>query len=58
MAIRIDENKEGHFHGDKVKMTGRKDDTTYSITIYEFVFLEGRSQGETFWQAITQPILL
>ena len=52
MAITIDENKEGYFHGDKVKQTGKKDDTTYSITFYEFIFVEGHLAGETFWQSI------
>ena len=52
MAMHVDENKEGYVHGDKAKMTGKKDDTTYSITFYEFIFLEGHLQGETFWQNI------
>jgi len=54
MAITIDENKEGYFHGDKVKLTGKKDETTYSIPIYELIFIEGRFTGETLWQSIRE----
>ena len=52
MAITIDSNKEGYFHGDKVKLTGKKDKTTYSFPLSEFVFVDGRFKGETFWQPI------
>ncbi len=50
MSITVDEKQEGYFKGDAVRMTGRKDDTTYSITIFEYVFIDGRFAGEKFWQ--------
>lgn len=46
--VTVDKNNEGYFHGDKVRMTGKKDDTTYSITFYEFEFLEGHNKGQLF----------
>ncbi len=52
MAISVDENGEGYFHGDKVKVTGKKDEATYSFPICEFQFTEGHYKGETIWQPI------
>lgn len=52
MAINVDEHGEGYFHGDKVELTGKKDDTTYSFPICEFVFVEGCYKGESIWQPI------
>lgn len=46
--VTVDKNNEGYFYGDKVRMTGKKDDTTYSITFYEFEFLEGHNKGQLF----------
>ena len=50
MAITIDKNNEGYFKGDKVRATGREDNTTYSFALFEFVFLEGNHIGEKIWQ--------
>ena len=50
MAIHIDSDGVGYFHGDKVQATGREDNTTYSIGICEFEFVEGRNKGECIWQ--------
>ena len=50
MAITLDKNQEGYFKGDKCRLTGRKDDTTYSIPMVEFIFLDGRFKDEKFWQ--------
>ncbi len=52
MAISIDKNGEGYFHGDKAKLTGRKDENTYDIALHELEFVEGRNKGEKFWQSI------
>lgn len=52
MAINVDKDGEGYFHGDKVKLTGKKDETTYSFPMCEFVFIEGRFENETIWQPI------
>ena len=54
MAITIDDNREGYFHGDKVRLTGNKDETTYDIPLHEFIFVEGRFTGETLWQSIRE----
>ena len=51
MAIHVNNEGEGYFHGDSVKTTGKKDDSTYDITLHEFVFTEGRNEGEKFWQS-------
>ena len=50
MAIRVDNNGNGYFKGDAVKLTGCKDTATYSVGLYEFEILEGRNQGEKIWQ--------
>ena len=50
MSISVDENGEGYFNGDKVKLTGKSDKTTYSFPMYEFVFVEGRFENEKIWQ--------
>ena len=50
MGITVDENQEGYFKGDKVRMTGRKDENTYSFPMVEFVFIDGRFVGEKIWQ--------
>ena len=50
MAITLDKNQEGYFKGDKCRLTGRRDDTTYSLPMVEFIFLDGRFKDEKFWQ--------
>ena len=50
--MQIDKNGTGYFKGDKVKATGRKDTTSYSLGIHEFEILEGRNKGEMIWQPI------
>ena len=52
MAITLNEDHEGYFKGDKCRPTGRRDDTTYSFPMVEFIYLEGRFKGETFWQPL------
>ena len=50
MSISVDEHGEGYFKGDKVRLTGRTDKTTYSFPMYEFVFVEGDYKDEKIWQ--------
>ncbi len=50
----IDKEGKGHFKGEAVKLTGRKDDTTYSIAIYELEYLEGPYKGEKIWNVIEE----
>ena len=50
MAIILDKKQESYFKGEKVRKTGRKDDTTYSISLYEYIFLSGKNKDEIFWQ--------
>ena len=50
MAILTDENGIGYSNGYKVRLTGRRDNKTYSIILVEFVYLEGPHKGEKFWK--------
>lgn len=52
MSISINKDGEGYFHGDKCKVTGKLDKTTYSFPIHELVFLDGINKGESFWQPV------
>ena len=55
--ICIDKNNEGLLAGDKVRLTGQKDDTTYSITLHEFEFLEGQNKGEKIWNSLDAELI-
>ena len=48
----IDKNGKGYFKGEAVKLTGRKDDATYSIVMHELEYLEGEYKGEKIWTVI------
>ena len=50
--IHLDESGEGYFKGNRVRTTGRKDVTTYSIDLYELELLEGPHKGEKIWQSV------
>ena len=52
--ITIDKTtSQGFFKGDAVKLTGKKDTGTYSVTLYEAEFIEGPNKGEKIWNPIT-----